>query len=140
MEKLSLKSIYTELCRKRNFVIAIVLISIIIGIIYSYAFVVPKYKSSATIILGNNSLDNFATNTVQTNIAMSSNLVSTYSELIKSKTALNEVKNNLKLDISDEVLRKSIRVERVSDSEVIEITVESTSPALACNITNETIN
>ena len=139
MEKLSLKSIYTELCRKRNFVIAIVLISIIIGIIYSYAFVVPKYKSSATIILGNNSLENFATNTVQTNIAMSSNLVSTYSELIKSKTALNEVKNNLKLDISDEVLRKSIRVERVSDSEVIEITVESTSPALACNITNETI-
>ena len=139
MEKLSLKSIYTELCRKKYLVISIVLISIIIGTIYSYTFVVPKYKSSATIILGNNSLDSYTTNTVQTNIAMSSNLVSTYSELIKSKTSLNEVKNNLKLDISDEVLRKSINVERVSDSEVIEITVESASPALACNITNETI-
>ena len=138
MEELDLKSIYTILCRKKFLVFGIVLISIVLGMIYSYCAVVPKYESSTTIILGNYSLDGiYLSNMVQTEISKSSNLVSTYSELIKSKSALKEVKENLKLDIDEDILKEMVKVEIVPETEVIEITVTSESSSEACKITNE---
>ena len=138
MEELDLKSIYTILCRKKFLVFGIVLISIVLGMIYSYCAVVPKYESSTTIILGNYSLDGiYLSNMVQTEISKSSNLVSTYSELIKSKSALKEVKENLKIDIDEDILKEMVKVEIVPETEVIEITVTSESSSEACKITNE---
>lgn len=138
MEELDLKSIYTILCRKKFLVFGIVLLSIVLGMIYSYCIVVPKYESSTTIILGNYSLDGiYLSNMVQTEISKSSNLVSTYSELIKSKSALKEVKENLKLDIDEDTLKEMVKVEIVPETEVIEITVVCENSSEACKITNE---
>ena len=80
MEELDLKSIYTILCRKKFLVISIILVSIILGAIYSYKIVVPEYKSSTTLILGRimdssaetlSSVDNRIT---QSEITINSNL------------------------------------------------------------------
>ena len=88
MEELDLKAIYTMLCRKKFLVIGIILISIILGCVYSYKLVKPEYKSSTTLILGRIvdsgenkgfDVDNRIT---QTEIAINSNLVSTSSFFI----------------------------------------------------------
>ena len=143
MEELDLKAIYTMLCRKKFLVIGIILISIILGCVYSYKLVKPEYKSSTTLILGRIvdsgenkgfDVDNRIT---QTEIAINSNLVSTYSELIKSKTLIKKVKNNLGINIEDDNLRDSITVSRLSETELIEITVKNDNPELASNIANE---
>lgn len=143
MEELDLKAIYTMLCRKKFLVIGIILISIIFGCVYSYKMIEPDYKSSTTLILGRIvdsgenkgfDVDNRIT---QTEIAINSNLVSTYSELIKSKTLIKKVKNNLGITINDQDLRDSITVSRLSETELIEITVKNNNPDLASNIANE---
>lgn len=143
MEELDLKSIYTMLCRKKFLVIGIILISIIVGVIYSYKIVVPDYKSSTTLILGRivdsttESSVNVDNRITQTEITINSNLVSTYSELIKSKTLIKKVKDNLNINIDEDDLRNSISVSRLSETELIEITVKNESAELASKIANE---
>ena len=141
MEELNLRSIYTMFWRKKLCIIAIILISIILGLVYSYNIVKPNYESSATFMFGD-ALENFRVienKTVQTESKLDSNLVATYNELIKSKTLLNAVKSNLNIDIEYNDLRNNIEVTRVDKTEVIKITVRNEYPELASNIANEII-
>ena len=69
---------------------------------------------------------------------LNQNLVSTYSELIKSKTVLRKVLSNLEIyDLNEEELKKNISVNSVKDTELIEITVSSTDSRQAADIANE---
>ena len=144
MEEIDLKELLLIFWRKKILIIVITLIFIIIGVIYSYNFVVEDYKSSTTLILGRiNSSTTDGTEISQTNqitqseITINSNLISTYSELIKSNTLIKQVIDNLKINISEKQLKKSITVSRISETELIEITVKNSDPKLASEIANE---
>lgn len=141
MEELNLRSIYTMFWRKKITILVVILISIILGAVYSYNIVKPSYESSTTFMFAD-ALEGFRVidnKTVQTESKLNSNLVDTYNELIKSKTSLNAVKTNLNIDINYNDLRDDILVERVDKTEVIKITVRNESPELACNIANEIV-
>ena len=74
----------------------------------------------------------------QTDLTLNSNLVSTYSELIKSKSVLREVINNLDMnDLNEEQLKKDVKVSAVSDTELIEISVSNKKSSYASKIANE---
>ena len=51
MEELDLKQLFKIFWNKRLHIIAIVLLFLVIGSIYSFAFVKPKYKSYTTLVL-----------------------------------------------------------------------------------------
>ena len=98
MEELDLKELLTCVWRKKISIIVIVVISIIVGCIYTNNYTTPLYKSSATIILGKISstvtgktLDENITIS-ESDLALNSNLILTYSELIKSRSVMAEVK------------------------------------------------
>ena len=145
MEELDLKEIFNIFWSRKIQIIIIVLIFVVIGAIYSYKFVTPEYKSATTLVLA--TADNKKKSDekksdseaiTQTDLTLNSNLVSTYSELIKSKTILREVLNNLDLNSIDEnELRDDISVTAVDDTEIIEIAVASKSPSYASRIANE---
>lgn len=146
MEELDFKEITSILWRKKFIVLAIILIFIIIGAVYSYKIITPDYKASTTLILGriNSSSSDILSQTgkdtnqiTQSEIAINSNLVSTYSELIKSKSLTQKVKDNLDIHIEDKEFRKNINVSRISETELIEITVTNRDGKLAADIANE---
>ena len=146
MEELDLKEITSIFWRKKFTILIIILLFAVIGIIYSYRVITPDYKASTTLILGRiNSSSSEAlsqtgkdTNQItQSEIAINSNLVSTYSELIKSKSLTQKVKDNLNIDIDDKEFRKNINVSRISETELIEITVTNRDGKLAADIANE---
>ena len=65
-------------------------------------------------------------------------MVSTYSEIIKRKTVLNQVISNLNIkDLNEETLKNSIKVSSVSDTELIEISVVNKNASYASRIANE---
>ncbi len=142
MEEVDLKELFGVFWIKKYIVIAILAVFVIAGLIYTYKFVEPEYKSYTTLILGRiNYMDVNPedTNAIsQQEININSNLVSTYSELIKSDTLIRTVLNNLqKDDIDEKELKKSIDVTRKSDTELIEITVKNKDPYIAASIANE---
>lgn len=126
MEELDLKEIISILWNKRVQIIIIVFIFAIIGVLYTNLLVEPKYNSSTTLILAK--VDNTTTTAssesiTQTEVTLNQKLVSTYSELIKSKSILREVINNLQIDISETKLAKSVSISLVNNTELIKITI-----------------
>lgn len=126
MGELNFKNIYTEINRKKYYLLSIIVCALILGLIFSYKLIVPKYKSSITFVTDANS-----------EVTINSKLVSTYNEIIKSKTLLRDVIQNLNLSISEEELINSISAERVGKTEVVKITVISDSPEDASRIVAE---
>ena len=63
-------------------------------------------------------------------------LVSTYREIAKSRTVLEEVIKDLNLDISIGQLREKVDVSLVKDTEIIQIKVQDHDPETAANLAN----
>lgn len=143
MEELDLKELFSMFWAKKTEIILITLIFMVIGIIYSYAFVTPEYKSTTSLLLATVS-DNQQTSSTaitQTDLTLNSNLVSTYSELIKRTTVLKEVIDNLDIDnLNEDTLKHDITVSAVSDTELIEIAVVNKNATYASQIANEIAN
>lgn len=140
MEELDLKQLFKIFWNKRLQIIAIVLVFLIIGSIYSFAFVKPKYKSYTTLVLaqsGGVSNTDDAQGITQSDLTLNQKLVSTYSELVKTKNVLREVIKELSLTIEEEELRKNVKVSLVEDTELIKITVTNENALDAKNIANK---
>lgn len=135
-ETISLKELFQTLKKRIALIISITLIAMIISGVVSYFVLTPEYKSS-TQILVNQAKDSesiYSQNEVQTNIQ----LINTYSVIIKSAAILNNVRNDLKLDMSVAELNKKISVESAQDSQVMTVSVTDADPALALEIANKT--
>ena len=140
MEEIDLKELFEIFWHKKLQIILIVLIFMVIGVIYSVGFVTPMYSSSTTLVLAGtaSSTEEQSQNTITTaDLSINSQLVSTYSELVKSNNILGQVISNLGINIDAEELRKNVQVTSVEDTELIEITVSNENPEYAAKIANE---
>ena len=147
MEEIDLREVAKTFWNKKYHIAIILLIFVIAGSVYTFNFVTPKYTSNTTLILasinsGSSSGSDSASvaTAIDKDISLNSKLVSTYSELIKSKNILRQVKDNLDIDIDEEELKKSIKVDTVEDTELIRISVTNSSSELSCYIANEIAN
>ena len=113
-----------------------------IGVIYTVGFKVPLYSAETTLILAsqnsNQSNSNTITTSTATDITVNSKLVSTYSELVKSKNVIRQVITNLNLGttISEDELKNNVTVSAVKDTEIIKITVTTKEPVNSAKIEN----
>ena len=138
MEEIDLKEMFQMFWNKKIEIIVIILLFMIGGIIYTSEFTVPMYSSSTTLVLATSEDAETTANTTitATDITINSKLVSTYSELVKSKNILREVIYNLEVPI-EETLRKQVKVSSVKNTELIEIVVENEEAQTAAKIANE---
>lgn len=146
MEELDLKELLNIFWIKRVAILIIIMIFAGIGIAYSYFMVTPKYKSSTTLVLAKAEPNGTETNNnavstesiTQTEITLNQKLISTYSEVVKSKNVLRQVINNLNLkNLEEDELKKNVTVSSVKDTELIEITVTNDDAEYAHKIANE---
>lgn len=140
MEELDLKELFNIFWNKKVQIILIILIFMMIGIIYTVGFTTPMYSSSTTLVLAtaNKTQGTEQTNSITTtDVTLNSKLVSTYSELVRSKNVLRQVISNLSINVSEEALRNNVTVTSVKDTEVIKITVSNENSAYAAKIANE---
>ena len=145
MEELDIKELFEIFWHKKAQIILLILIFMVSGLIYSVGFVTPMYTSSTTLVLvGTESVNDTETQQTEsitpTDITINSKLVSTYRELVKSKSILGQVISNLGIQIDEEELRKHIEVTAVEDTELIEISVSDENPTYAAKIANEIAN
>lgn len=141
MEELDLKELFNIFWQRKLEIITIILILMIIGAVYTYALLKPKYTSYTTLLLTQvNSSSEAENNTsiTQTDLTLNSNLVSTYSEIIKRDAVLKEVIDDLNIkSLTEEGLRNNIKVSAISDTEIIKIEVTNENPNYAEMIANK---
>ena len=139
MEELDLKKLIGIFWNKRLHIIVISVISIIIGAIYSFYFVTPKYQSYTTLVLVKATDDSESTikTITSSDVGLAQSLIGTYSQLAKSKSILRPTINNLKLNESEDTLMKKITVSQIDETEMLKITVIDDDPVTAMRIANE---
>ena len=142
MEEIDLRQLFEMFWNKKGTILLITVICMLVGFIAKMYFVKPEYTSSTTLVLtaASNESGNTDTAITTTDVTLNSKLVSTYSELIKSKNIIRTVISNLNIDIGEEELRRTIDVNSVKNTELIQITVTNRDPVLACEIANEIAN
>lgn len=141
MEELDLKELFEIFWQKKLQVVLIVAIFFVIGVIYTFGFVTPRYSASTTLALAQSSVNNNAESAItSTDLTMNSKLVSTYSELVKSKLVLRQVKSNLNMNIDEDAIKNNIKVSSVKDTELIEITVTTREAEYSAKLANEIAN
>ena len=140
MEELDLKDLFTMFWTRKIQILVIVVVFTLVGLIYTLGFTMPVYSSSTTLILANQQGQSENSGAMSTDVTLNTKLVSTYSELIKSKNILRQVKSNLGIDINENALKKNIKVSSVKDTSIIQITVLNESSTVAADVANEIAN
>lgn len=125
----------------------IILLSVIVGaasFATSKFLITPKYDSNATMIVSNSNQNNDPNNPQAavelSQINANKALISTYSEIVKSKGIADRVIANLGLDMDYEEFSKKVSIEPVKDTQIISVKVVDTIPERAQDIANETAN
>lgn len=135
METIDLKELFEYYKSKFGIVILFVALVGILGCLYGLFIQKPMYKSSTSIVLISEAKDN--SQLTYNDVSVNQNLVSTYSEIVKSKRILNQVINNLNLDYSYGALSNNIEVSSVTGTQIIKITVTDGNSKTAMRVANE---
>ena len=138
MEEINLKELFEYIKERIVMIMAITLAVVAMGCVYSTFLKTPMYKSTSTILLVSDD-GTTGTTTTQSDVQLNKSLVSTYSELVKSRTVLKTVIENLSLDYEVNELSDKITVSNVSNTEIIKISVEDSNNKNASVIANELV-
>lgn len=141
MEELDIKEIIYEIWKNKIMILVIMLLGVALGLLYHSFLVKPLYQSTTTLVLSKPATaegsQTGTSGTITSNdIALNQKLVSTYSEIMKSRTVAREVINKLGLKVSEESLMNDITVQSKKDTELLEIAVSYTNAAKAAEIAN----
>lgn len=138
-EEISLREIL-EVLKKRAKVIALIaIISALASALITFFVIKPSYQSVTTIMVGKPKSRIVDPNNPITYQELQTNrlLVSTYREIARSRTVLEQVIKNLKLDMDYESLVAKVDVNLVKDTEIIQVEVTDHNPENAALIANE---
>ena len=141
MEELDIIELLYALKDKIKYIVVTVVVFAIMGLIYSKFLVTPMYKSTTTFVLSKtkdstSQSENVDEAITQNDVTLNSKLVSTYSEIIKSKTIAKEVINSLGLNMTTDQFISSVSVTSKDDTELIQITVSNSDSKLSADIAN----
>lgn len=133
--EIDIVSIIKLLLRKWWLIVSITALGLIVTGLYAYMVLDDTYTANSSMIVQVTS----SADSDYTNLLTGQRLVDTYQEIAKSSRVLNELKTNLNLDLSVTALRNMISVSSVTNTLIIELSVESTDPVLAKDIANEIV-
>lgn len=132
-----------DIIKSKKLVIATILvIFIVLGYIYSYHYVVPKYKATSSLLLIPNSASEgkvimSSDLTVNADLTVNTGLIETYRSIGENSKVIKQVINNLGLDMTEEELLKDMKITVMKDTYVIQVAVTNTNPQIAMEIAQE---
>ncbi|WP_425538134.1 YveK family protein [Microaceticoccus formicicus] len=140
MEEISLLELWYGIRKRILFIIFLTLLFGAAAFGVSKFLITPQYEASTTMVIGkpkdygqeNSDMIKYS------DIQLNQKLVTTYSEIIKSRGIAKQVIDNLDLNVEVKELAKAVSVQTVKDTEVITVKVIDTIPRRAVDIANET--
>ena len=134
MEEIDLKEVLNYYKTKVAWIIISILLVVAFGNVYRIMTQKPVYKSDTSIILVSSTNQ---TTAIFSDLQANKSLVTTYSEIIKSRKVLEPVIENLDLDYSYGTLKSSVGVAGIGDTQMIQISVSDRDPDKAQKIADE---
>ena len=140
MEEVDLKELFVYFIRRISIIVAMTVLCLLTGIVYTMFIKTPLYRGDTTLILVNRNLENSNSAITQSDVLLNQKLVSTYTQIAKSKKVVKQVIEDLNLKYSYSDLYSHISVSNVNDTEIIKISVSDKEPEKAAQIANTRAN
>ena len=137
MEEINITELLNYYLKKIWIIILVTLLTVLLGVFYIERIQVPLYHGTTTIILVQKTEENQSANATQNELNLNEKLVTTYSQIIKSRRVLEQVINSLELNTKTEELANKITVTSVNETPIIKVTVSDESAEKAVSIANE---
>ncbi len=134
-ELISLPELFALLRRNLGKILGIGLLFALIGFSVTRFLMTPVYEARAKMLVNNRQSQTDSGNNEL--LRSAENYVSTYAIIIRSRTVLQPIAENLELDTSYEDIRGMVTVSPVNNTPVMEITVKGPDPDEALAILNE---
>ena len=141
-ETIDLKNIFKMMWEKKSIIIIVTMIAILLGFIYSYKFVKPKYTAKVQIVLvqidkNQEKKANIGALT-QADVTINDKIISTYQKLLTNDDVLTQViKNTQIVDITPAELKKATTATVVSNTQILDIQVTNKNAEKAAILANE---
>lgn len=138
VEVIDLRDIWRIIKKGKWILISLPLIAMITSGIISFFVLTPRFEASTTLMVGKTYKGPDAVMLQYNDILTANQLVKTYSQIAKSRSVVEKVIASEQLNMTPEELNGKIDVKPVKDTQLIQITVEDTSPEWATRIANYT--
>lgn len=132
--EIDLKQIFYLLLDKLFIILACGVLVGVLAFAYTKLLVKPTYQSVTTTFVVKN--EEQSGNLDQSDFVTGNYLSKNYVEIVQSNTVFEEVIDVLELDMSVAKLKGMVKVENITDTQIIKITVEDTDPGRAQEIAN----
>ncbi|MGI2327663.1 YveK family protein [Planococcus sp. YIM B11945] len=135
-ETISLQDLFKTLKKRIGLIALLTVLAITIAGAVSFLLLTPIYETSTQILVNQEKTD--AATAINQNIQTDLQLINTYSVIIKSPAILDQVVEQLNLDMSTDDLNGKITVATAEQSQVVNVSVQDSNPAVAVDIANTT--
>lgn len=137
MEELkSLQDMIKILKKRAGLIVSLTVMAMLVSGAVTYFLIDPVYESTTQVLVSSSDLGEADLN--NENLQTDLQLITTYSDIMKSPAILRKVKEGLGLQQSIGELNEDITVTRSSDSQVVNITVQAPNAVDAVKISNTT--
>lgn len=126
------------LIRLKRYIAQILLCGLVLGIcgfVYTKVFITPMYQASGKMIVNTREVQ--SQNVTSDQVSSAQEMLEAYAVVIKSRTVLSKVIDNLDLDMSYAELASKVNIESVSGTQIMEISVTDASVKRATKIAKE---
>ena len=137
-EEISLVELFTILKQKKNTILLLSLLGLLLSGLYTFFLVTPTYESSSRIVV--NQTQNTSQSITNTDIQTNLNLINTYQSIIKEPIILENVLATTANNITIGELRNKISVQTEANSLVFGISVKDENPYVAADLANAVAN
>lgn len=125
-DQLKITDIIDMLIRRWWIWVITALVFSVVTFVYTEIFVDPLYKTEGTLYV--NALRTQTSDVSSANLSASQELVTTYQEILKRRTFLQQISNDMANRYSVSSLEKMISMKAVNETEILEITVTGKVP------------
>lgn len=137
-ETISLKEIFAVLRKRLVMIIVLIVGAAVISGVISYFILTPTYQANSQFIVNqqqSSDMQQVDVNSIRSNLE----LINTYNVIIKSPAVLDQVADEMNLTLSAGQLSEKLQVASEENSQVVTVTATDTSPAIAADIANTTV-
>jgi capsular polysaccharide biosynthesis protein len=137
-ESIDISELLYTIWTKKIIIFICLFLGIIAGLSYTVFLITPMYESTTTLVLAtSNTSDNENTSITANDLTVNSKLVSTYSEIVKSRTIAEEVIKDLNLDMSVDEFVNNVDIDSKTGTEILVISVSNVDGKVAAKIANK---
>ena len=132
-QEIDLLDLCYALLDKWQYILFTLMLGAVLFNAYAYLLLEPTYEATAKLYVVSSSTDSEVD---VSDLNLASSLQADYEELMLGYPVLNQVISKLGLNLSTDTLKGMITLENPTDTHILNITITSTNPELACNIAN----